>query len=155
MSAEAMIDELALTLPPPFPPAGTYINAVRTGSLLALGGHIPIGADQCIVTGKLGQDLDVGTGRDAARLAALSALATLRETLGSLDRVRQIVSVRGVVNSTPDFAAHTQVIDGASDLLVQVFGHHGQHTRLAVGVCSLPADLALEIELLVEVDAVD
>ncbi len=151
MPADAMIEELGLELPPPFPPAGTYVNAVRTGSLLVLGGHIPIGADQQIVLGKLGDDLDVDAGRGAARLAALSALATLRAELGSLDRVAQIVSLRGVVNATPDFTGHTQVIDGASEVFVHVFEERGRHARLAVGVSSLPANLALEIELLIEV----
>lgn len=151
MSIEANIAELGLQLPPPFPPAGTYVNAVRTGNLLVLGGHIPIGVDQQIVCGKLGAELDVELGRRAAHLAALSALATLRAELGSLDRIAQIVSVRGVVNATPDFAAHTQVIDGASEVFVQVFGDRGRHARLAVGVTSLPANLALEIEVLVEV----
>jgi enamine deaminase RidA (YjgF/YER057c/UK114 family) len=151
MSADAMIEELALELPWPFPPAGTYVNAVRTGGLLALGGHIPIGADRQVVLGKLGDDLDVDAGRAAARLAALSALATLLSELGSLDRVLQVVWLRGFVNATPDFTGHTQVIDGASDVLVQVFAERGRHARLAVGVSSLPANLALEIELLVEI----
>jgi enamine deaminase RidA (YjgF/YER057c/UK114 family) len=152
MSAEAKVEELGFQLPAPFPPAGTYVNAVRTGGLLVLAGHIPIGADQQVVLGKLGDDLDVEAGRAAARLAALSALATLRSELGSLDRVAQIVSLRGVVNATPDFTGHTQVIDGASDVFVELFGERGRHARLAVGVSSLPANLALEIELLVEVD---
>jgi enamine deaminase RidA (YjgF/YER057c/UK114 family) len=152
MCAEAKVEELGFQLPAPFPPAGTYVNAVRTGGLLVLAGHIPIGADQQVVLGKLGDDLDVEAGRAAARLAALSALATLRSELGSLDRVARIVSLRGVVNATPDFTGHTQVIDGASDVFVAVFGENGRHARLAVGVSSLPANLALEIELLVEVD---
>jgi enamine deaminase RidA (YjgF/YER057c/UK114 family) len=152
MSAEAKVEELGFQLPAPFPPAGTYVNAVRTGGLLVLAGHIPIGADHQVVLGKLGDDLDVEAGRAAARLAALSALATLRSELGSLDRVARIVSLRGVVNATPDFTGHTQVIDGASDVFVAVFGENGRHARLAVGVSSLPANLALEIELLVEVD---
>ena len=152
MSADAKVEELGFQLPAPFPPAGTYVNAVRTGGLLVLAGHIPIGADQQVVLGKLGDDLDVEAGRAAARLAALSALATLRSELGSLDRVARIVSLRGVVNATPDFTGHTQVIDGASDVFVAVFGENGRHARLAVGVSSLPANLALEIELLVEVD---
>lgn len=152
MSADAMVEELGLELPSPFPPAGIYVNSVRTGSLLVLGGHVPIGAGQQVVLGKLGDDLDIDAGRGAARLAALSALATLRAELGSLDRVVRIVSLRGVVNATPDFNAHSKVIDGASEVFVQVFGDRGRHARLAVGVSSLPANLALEVELLVEVD---
>ncbi len=125
---------------------------MRTGDLLVLGGHIPWDPPDRVVLGKLGDALDLGAGRAAARLAAISALSTLRHELGSLDAVRQIVSLRGVVNATPDFVAHTQVIDGASDVLIDVFGGAGRHARLAVGVSSLPVDLALEIELLVEVE---
>lgn len=139
-----------LELPEVFRPVGSYLNAVRMGDLLVLGGHIPIAADGQIVFGKLGADLDVGAGRTAAGLAAMSALATIRAELGSLDRVKRVVSLRGVVNATPDFVGHTQVIDGASDVFIKVFGDAGQHARLAVGVSSLPANLALEIELLVE-----
>ncbi len=152
MSAEQRLAELGIMLADPFPPAGSYVNAVRTGDLLVLGGHIPWDPPDRVVLGKLGDALDVGAGRAAARLAAISALSTLRHELGSLDAVRQIVSLRGVVNATPDFVAHTQVIDGASDVLIDVFGAAGRHARLAVGVSSLPVDLALEIELLVEVE---
>jgi enamine deaminase RidA (YjgF/YER057c/UK114 family) len=127
------------------------VNAVRTGNLLVLGGHVPVTPAGKIVQGKLGAELDVEAGQRAARLAALSALSTMQVELGSLDRVVRMVSLRGLVNSTPDFHGHTQVIDGASDLLVEIFGDQGQHARLAVGVSSLPADLPLEIELLVEV----
>lgn len=151
MDPDTRVEELALPLPAPFPPAGEYVNAVRTGDLLVLGGHIPLGADGTLVLGKLGADLDVDAGRRAARLAALSALATLRTELGSLAAVQQIVSVRGVVNAVPEFTQHTQVIDGASEVFVEVFGEQGRHARLAVGVSSLPANLALEIELLVRV----
>ena len=153
MSFEQRLSDLGLSpLADPFPPAGTYVNAVRTGDLLVLGGHIPWDPPDRVVLGKLGAELGVDEGRAAARLAALSALASIRHELGTLDAVRQVVSLRGVVNSTPDFAAHTQVIDGASDLLVDVFGDAGRHARLAVGVNSLPVNLALEIELLVELE---
>ena len=151
MSFDSKIEELGLELPAPFTPAGVYRHAARTGNLLVLGGHIPIGADQQVVVGKLGAELDVDAGRHAARLAALSALTTVRLELGSLDRVAQVVSLRGVVNATPDFHGHTQVIDGASEVFVQVFGDAGEHARLAVGVSSLPVNLALEIELLIEI----
>jgi enamine deaminase RidA (YjgF/YER057c/UK114 family) len=150
-SAEQRLAELGIELPAPFPPAGEYVNAVRTGDLLILGGHVPFQPPQTIVLGKLGADLDVEDGRRAARFAAISALATIRSMLGSLDAVRQIVLVRGVVNAAPDFIGHTQVIDGASEVFVDIFGDAGRHARLAVGVCSLPANLALEIEVTVEV----
>ena len=149
--AEARLRELGIDLPAPFPPAGEYVNAVRTGDLLILGGHIPFSPPETLVLGKLGADLDVADGRRTARFAAINALATLRSVLGTLDAVTQIVSVRGVVNAVPDFIGHTQVIDGASEVFVDVFGERGRHARLAVGVSSLPANLALEIELTAEV----
>ena len=151
VSPEVRLRELGIELPAPFPPAGGYVNAVRTGDLLILGGHIPFSPPETLVLGKLGADLDVDEGRRAARFAAINALATLRSVLGTLDAVTQIVSVRGVVNAAPDFIGHTQVIDGASEVFVDVFGDAGRHARLAVGVASLPANLALEIELTAEV----
>ena len=151
MSAEGRLAALGIELPDPFPPAGEYINAVRTGDLLILGGHVPFNPPQTIVLGKLGADLDVDAGREAARFAAVSALATIRSELGTLDSVKRILLVRGVVNAAPDFIGHTQVIDGASEVFVEVFGDAGRHARLAVGVSSLPANIALEIELTVEV----
>ncbi len=151
MSAEGRLAALGIELPDPFPPAGDYINAVRTGDLLILGGHVPFNPPQTIVFGKLGADLDVDAGREAARFAAVSALATIRSELGTLDSVKRILLVRGVVNAAPDFIGHTQVIDGASEVFVEVFGDAGRHARLAVGVSSLPANIALEIELTVEV----
>jgi enamine deaminase RidA (YjgF/YER057c/UK114 family) len=150
-SAERRLAELGIELPAPFPPAGQYINAVRTGDLLVLGGHVPFNPPQTIVFGKLGQDLDVDAGREAARFAAISALATIRSELGTLDAVSRIVLVRGVVNAAPDFIGHTQVIDGASEVFIDVFGDAGRHARLAVGVSSLPANIALEIEVTAEV----
>jgi len=148
---EARLQSLGLRLPNLFPPAGTYVNAVRTGDLLFSAGHIPFADDGSVVLGKLGQDLDVEAGYVAARGAALGLLATIREELGSLDHVARIVRVYGVVNSTPDFLQHTRVIDGASDLLVEVFGAAGRHARLAVGVSSLPAGMCLEIDAVIEV----
>jgi enamine deaminase RidA (YjgF/YER057c/UK114 family) len=151
VSAEGRLTGLGIELPDPFPPAGEYINAVRTGDLLILGGHVPFNPPQTIVLGKLGADLDVDAGREAARFAAISALATIRSELGTLDAVKRILLVRGVVNAAPDFIGHTQVIDGASEVFVEVFGDAGRHARLAVGVSSLPANIALEIEVTVEV----
>jgi enamine deaminase RidA (YjgF/YER057c/UK114 family) len=151
VSAEGRLTALGIELPDPFPPAGEYINAVRTGDLLILGGHVPFNPPQTLVLGKLGADLDVDAGREAARFAAISALATIRSELGTLDAVKRILLVRGVVNAAPDFIGHTQVIDGASEVFVEVFGDAGRHARLAVGVSSLPANIALEIEVTVEV----
>ena len=152
MSAEARVTELGLEIPlEPFKPAGQYVNATRSGNLLFVGGQVPAKPDGSIVRGKLGADMDVNAGYETARLAALNALATLRAELGSLDKVVRILRVYGVVNSTPEFMLHTRVMDGASDLLVEVFGEAGKHARLAVGVTSLPAGMALEFEMVVEV----
>jgi len=150
-SPEARLRELDLALPPLQQAAGTYVRAVRTGSLIFLAGHPPVRPDGSIVFGKLGLDLDVDAGYQAARFAALGTLVTLRDELGSLDRVRRIVKVNGWVNATAEFRDHTATINGASDLLVEVFGEAGRHARLAVGCPSLPWDIALEVELVAEV----
>ena len=148
---EARLAELGLTLPEVRPPAGTFVHAVQSRGMLYLGGHIPMRADGGVVQGKLGAELDADAGYEAAKLAALLALATIRNEVGTLDRVRRIVKVLGVVNAVPEFMQHTQVINGASDLFVAVFGDAGQHGRLAVGVSSLPYNIALEIEVTVKV----
>jgi enamine deaminase RidA (YjgF/YER057c/UK114 family) len=150
-SPEDAIRELGIELPPVLPPAGSFVPAVRTGNLLFLTGQPPVRADGSVVQGRLGQELDADAGYQAARAAALEALATLRTELGSLNRVARIVKVNGVVNATPDFLEHTRVINGASDLFVQVFGESGQHARLAVGYSSLPWNICLEIELIAEI----
>lgn len=123
------------------------MHTVQTPPWLFAGGHFPLTQDGNIVCGKLGGSLSVEEGYAAARLAALSLIRSLSEELGDLSRIARIVKLYGVVNATPDFIQHTQVINGASDLLVSVFGDAGQHVRLAVGVSSLPVDLALEIEV--------
>ncbi|MEX2207496.1 MAG: RidA family protein [Myxococcota bacterium] len=151
MSHEARLRELGINLPVVPPPGGTFVHAVRTGNLIFLTGHVPFRPDGTIVQGKLGKDLDVDAGREAARLSALGMISTLRKELGSLDRVRRIVKVNGVVSATPEFMLHTQVINAASELLEQVFGEAGKHARLAVGYASLPFNMALEVELIAEV----
>lgn len=154
MSAEARVKELVLDIPAePFKPAGQYVNATRSGNLLFVAGQVPAKPDGSIVRGKLGSDMDVDSGYETARLAALNALATIRAELGSLDKVVRVLRVSGVVNSTPDFMLHTRVMEGASDLFVEVFGEAGTHARLAVGVASLPAGMALEFEMTVEFEA--
>jgi enamine deaminase RidA (YjgF/YER057c/UK114 family) len=143
-----------LDLPDPFPALGTFVSAVRTGNLVFSSGHVPHDATGTqLVTGKLGADLTTDDGYAAARLCGLSLLATLRHELGgSLDAVVRIVSLLVTVNATPDFVDHTAVANGASDLLVEILGaERGMHARLAVGVSSLPANLALEIQAVVEV----
>ena len=151
MDPAATLEAMGIVLAPPFPPVGSYVNAVRAGDQLVLGGQVPWDPPDRVVQGRLGAELDVPQGREAARLAAVNALSVIDEALGGLSQVERIVSLRGVVNATPDFTEHTQVIDAASDLLVEVLGERGRHARLAIGVSSLPANLALEIELTVQV----
>ena len=139
-------DLTGLQLPDVFPPVGTYLSARLHDGVLYTAGHIPLGADGTLITGRLGDALTIEEGAHAARLAALSLLATVQQELGSLERVDRFLYVYGVVNAAPHFTAHTTVIDGASDVFVQVFGERGAHARLAVGVSSLPADVAVEVQ---------
>ena len=129
------------------PPAGNYVSCVRDGDLLYVGGHGPVNGNE-IIRGKVGTDLTLEQGREAARMTALSILATIRQELGTLDAVDSIVKVFGMVNVGGDFNQTPQVIDGCSDLLVEVFGERGRHTRSAVGMAALPFDIAVEIELI-------
>ena len=151
MSADQRLVELGIHLPQPFPPAGSYVAAVRTGAHLYLSGAGPVRADGSFVTGKVGDSVDVETGVEAARLTELQLLAVMQRELGSLDKVRRIVKTLGMVNSAPGFNRTPQVIDGCSDLLIEVFGDAGRGARSAVGMAELPFDISVEIELIVEV----
>ena len=152
MGAESRLVELGLQLPEEMPPAGNYVGVVRTGSLLFVSGHGPSAPDGVFVRGKVGRDLDLAGGREAARLVGLNLLATIRRELGSLDDVERIVKVLGMVNCAPGFNQTPAVIDGCSDLLVAVFGETiGKHARSAVGMAELPFDIAVEIELVAQV----
>jgi enamine deaminase RidA (YjgF/YER057c/UK114 family) len=142
--------ELGIHLPPVFPPAGNYLPCVVDGDLVLVGGHGPVDGDR-MIRGKVGGDLTLEQGRDAARLAALSVLATLRAELGSLDRVGRILRVFGMVNVAPGFTGTPAVLDGCSDVLVEVFGDAGRHSRCAVGLAELPEDIAVEIEMTVRI----
>ncbi len=146
------LTELGIALPPVFPPAGNYLACVVDDGLVHVGGHGPIDGDR-IVRGKVGGDLSLEEGRAAARLTALSILATLDTELGDLDRIERIVKVFGMVNVAPGFNQTPAVIDGCSDLLVEVFGEAGRHTRSAVGLAELPFDIAVEIELVARLRA--
>jgi enamine deaminase RidA (YjgF/YER057c/UK114 family) len=136
----------SIDLPAALPPFGQYVPAVHHGDTLWVGGHFGTRPDGSIYTGRCGADVTTDEAREAARAAAMNLLATVRASLGSLDRVSQMVQLYGVVNATADYVEHTTVIDAASDVLVEVFGDAGRHTRLAVGVSSLPANLVLEIQ---------
>ena len=151
MSAERRLVELGIALPASAAPVANYVPAVRTGSLLFVSGHGPIGLDGMPIVGKVGADLDADAAKEAARVVGLNLLATMRQELGSLDEVSRIVKVLGMVNAAPGFTQLPAVIDGCSDLLVSVFGDCGRHARSAVGMGELPFGIAVEIELVAEV----
>jgi len=147
MSAESRLKELGIVLPPPPPRGGVYQPVVIVGGLAYVSGHGPLKADGGYVTGRVGDDLDVDAGREAARLAGLAMLASLRAALGSLDRVTRVVKLLGMVNATPDFGAHPAVINGCSELFADIWGpERGVGARSAVGMGSLPHGIAVEIE---------
>lgn len=133
-------------LPAVFAPAGSYLGCLVDGDMVYVSGHGPIIGSE-IIRGKVGANLSLEEGRQAARLTALSILATLQAELGDLDRIARIVRVFGMVNVAPGFSHTPAVIDGCSDLLVEVFGEAGRHTRSAVGLAELPFDIAVEVEL--------
>lgn len=150
--AEANIKKLNISLPPVGKPIANYVSAVRFGNLLYLSGKGPSDEKGVFTTGKVGKDLSLEEGIAAARLTAINQLAVLKNELGDLNKVKRIVKVLGMVNCEPDFKDHPKVINGFSDLMVQVFGEKGKHARSAVGMCSLPLNMAVEIELIVEVE---
>ncbi|MEE9168563.1 MAG: RidA family protein [bacterium] len=149
---EAKLQEMGVQLPEPSPPAANYVNAVRTGNLVFLAGKGPRKADGTYVTGKVGADLTVDEGYEAARLVAINQLAALKAEIGDLDKVKRIVKVLGMVNADPTFTNQPEVINGFSDFMVEVFGERGKHARAAVGMVSLPRNIAVEIEMIVEVE---
>ncbi len=148
---EARLSQLGIELPTPSSPVANYVNAVRVGNLVFLAGKGPKKADGEYVTGKVGSDLTVEDGYQAARLTGISQLAVLKAELGNLNRVKRIVKVLGMVNAAPDFGDQPEVVNGFSDLMVEVFGERGKHARAAVGMGSLPRNIAVEVEAVVEV----
>lgn len=150
MGAEARLAELGLVLPPPPKPVATYVPCVQVGSILYVSGHGPMRPDKSMITGRVGADLTEAQGKEAARAVGLATLATLKSFLGSLDRVKRVVKVLGMVNAAPDFQNHPQVINGFSDLMVEVFGDAGKGARSAVGMGSLPVNIAVEVEAIFE-----
>lgn len=153
MNAETRIGELNLHLPPAPKPAGVYKPVVISGNLAYVSGHGPLKADGTSMLGRVGQDLDLEAGKLAARQVGLAILATLKAHLGSLDRVKRLVKLLGMVNSTADFTQHPQVINGCSELFADVFGReNGIGARSAVGMGSLPGNIAVEIEAIFEIE---
>ena len=149
---EARLAELGITLPSASAPVANYVNAVRTGNLVFLAGKGPRKPDGTNVTGKVGTDLTIEEGYAAARLTGINQLAALKAEIGDLRRVRRIVKVLGLVNCDSSFTDQPRVINGFSDLMVEVFGEAGKHARSAVGAPSLPGGIAVEVEMIVEVE---
>jgi len=150
--SDQRLRKLGIELPPLSAPVANYVNAVRTGNLLFLAGKGgPPGADGRRPKGKLGREFSVEQGYKHARDTGLEILAVIRSELGSLDKVKRVVKVLGMVNAVPEFEDHPKVINGCSDLLVEVFGERGRHARSAVGMGSLPMQIPVEIEVIVEV----
>lgn len=148
---EARLAALGITLGEAPPPTANYVRAVRAGNLVFLAGHGPDKPEGGQVVGKMGSDLSLAEGQQAARLTGISLLASLKAEIGDLNRVARIVKVMGMVNAVPDFTQHSQVMNGFSDLMVEVFGERGRHARAAVGMSSLPGNIPVEIEMIVEI----
>ncbi len=154
MSAEAQLAQLGLTLPPAPKPVATYTTAVQYSDLLYLSGHGPLNPDGSMHTGRLGENLSVEQGQAAARQTGLAILATLRDRLGSLDKIKKLIKVLGLVNSTDGFHDQPRVMNGFSDLMVEVFGEEiGKGARSAIGTNTLPGGIAVEIEAIFQIDA--
>jgi len=149
---EQKLQSMGISLPAPTNPVANYVKFVRTGNLIFLSGHGPSNAEGKYTTGKLGKDLSIEEGYDAAKLTGINLLATLKAAVGDLSKIKRVVKVLGMVNSTDQFSDQPKVINGFSDLMVAVFGDKGKHARSAVGMASLPMNMAVEIEMIVEVE---
>jgi enamine deaminase RidA (YjgF/YER057c/UK114 family) len=149
VKVEQRLEELGIELPAPAQPVATYVRYVQTGNVLYISGTGP-SAEQ--PPGKLGADLDIDAGYRIARNVGISIIATIKQALGDLDRVKRVVKLLGMVNCTPDFSDQPKVINGCSDLMVEVFGEAGRHARSAVGFVALPNQIAVEIEVIIEVE---
>jgi len=148
---EERLTELGIELSIPEPPVANYVNAVRTGNLVFLSGKIPQNSDKTVITGKIDTELTIEQGYQVARIIGIAQLSALKAEIGDLNNVERIVKVTGMVNATPEFSQHPKVINGFSDLMVEVFGERGKHARAAVGMSSLPLNAACEIEMIVQV----
>ncbi|MFQ5674273.1 MAG: RidA family protein [bacterium] len=152
IDVEQRLKELGVELREPAPPTANYVRAVRTGNLVFLAGHGPSKPEGGAVTGKVGQDLDLEQAQAAARLTGISLLSSLKAEIGDLNKVKRVIKVHGMINAVPNFTQHSQVMNGFSDFIVSVFGDKGRHARAAVGMGSLPRNIAVEIEMIVEVE---
>ncbi len=151
MTPHENLARLGLTLPNVPAPVAAYVNCVRSGNLLFLSGGLPIEGDKKII-GQVPRDVSIEEAQEAARMIVLNRLAVIQSEIGNIDRVTRIVSLGGFVSSAPDFYDHPKVINGASELLLEIFGDKGKHSRTAVGVAALPLNVAVEINLIVEVE---
>ncbi|MGE5252522.1 MAG: RidA family protein [Planctomycetaceae bacterium] len=151
MSAEKKLKELGITLPTPAQPIANYVRAVRVGNLLFVSGHGPYNDGKIRISGKVGKELTVEEGYQVARNVALNCLASVKAAVGDLDKVKRIVKLLGMVHCTEDFKDQPKVINGCSDLLVEIFGEIGKHARSAVGMQALPNGIPVEIEMILEV----
>lgn len=151
MSYEAKIKELGVTVPEAPKPVAVYVPGVQAGNLIYTAGQIPLAGGELKFKGKVGKDLTTEEGYEAARICALNCLGVVKSMLGSLDKIERIVKVTGFVNSAPGFTGQPKVIDGASELLGEIFGEQGRHARSAVGVAELPVDAAVEVEIIIQV----
>ena len=152
MSAEQKLKQMGIVLPESPKPLANYVRTVRTGNLLFVSGHGPYNDGKTLLVGKLGKEVTIEEGYKTARNVAVNCLASIRENLGSLDKVKRVVKLLGMVNCTEDFREQPKVMNGASDLLVEVFGEGGRHARSAVGMQALPNQIPVEIELILEVE---
>ena len=152
MEIENRLKEIGIELPSPVKPVANYVTTVQTGNLVFTSGHGPVNVSGDLQTGQLGADMTVEEGYQSARLVGLGLISTLKDALGDLDRIKRVVKVVGFVNSTPTFLDHPKVINGVSDLLVEVFGDKGRHARSAVGMVQLPGGIPVEVEVIVEVE---
>ncbi|MDE1861493.1 MAG: RidA family protein [Thaumarchaeota archaeon] len=148
---EEKIASLNLSLPSPPKPAGSYIPVVQTGNLVFVSGQIPVRDNKVEFQGKVPTDVSVERAQEAAKLCVINILAQLKSEIKSLDKISRIICLSGFVNSAPDFADHPKIINSASDLLYEIFGEIGRHSRISVGVSSLPLNSTVEIDLVVEV----
>ena len=152
MNAEQKLKELGIILPESPKPLANYVRAVRTGNLLFVSGHGPYNDGKTLISGKLGKEVTIEEGYKTARNVALNCLSSIRASLGSLDKVKRVVKLLGMVNCAEDFKDQPKVINGASDLLVEIFGEAGRHARSAVGMQALPNQIPVEIEMILEVE---
>ncbi|MBK8507029.1 MAG: RidA family protein [Saprospiraceae bacterium] len=150
--SEAKLKEMGIELPAVSAPVANYVNSVRTGNLVYLSGKGPQKPDGTFIEGKVGADLTIEQGYEAGKLTAIQSLASLKAEIGNLNKVKRVVKVLGMVNCTPDFRDQPKVVNGYSDLMVAVFGDRGKHARSAVGMGSLPGNIAIEVEVFIEVE---